>query len=45
MNVLFLGLGGIGQRHLRLLKKNYPSVNVFAVRKKSEKAKLMIYLS
>jgi len=40
MNVLFLGLGGIGQRHLRLLKKNYPSVNVFAVRKKKRKSEI-----
>ena len=34
MNVLIIGLGGIGQRYLRLLKSNYRNVNVYAIRKK-----------
>ena len=34
MNILFFGLGSIGQRHLRNLKKIYPNFNVFALRKK-----------
>jgi len=34
MNVLFLGLGSIGQRHLQILKDNFGnSFNYFAVRK------------
>jgi predicted dehydrogenase len=34
MKVLFLGLGGIGQRHLRILKMLFPQVDVSAVRKR-----------
>ena len=34
MNILILGLGSIGQRHLRNLKKITPKCNVFALRKK-----------
>ena len=34
MNILFFGLGSIGQRHLRNLKKIYPNFNIFALRKK-----------
>jgi predicted dehydrogenase len=34
MRVLFFGLGGIGQRHLRILKKLYPNVKIGAVRVK-----------
>ena len=34
MNILILGLGSIGQRHLRNLKKIMPRCNVFALRKK-----------
>lgn len=33
MNVLFFGLGGVGQRHLRNLLRVDPTVNVGAVRK------------
>jgi predicted dehydrogenase len=40
MNVLILGLGGVGQRHLRLLKKLFPLVNVFAVRKKNRHSEI-----
>jgi len=32
MNVLFIGLGGIGQRHLRVFKKLYPLSRVYAIR-------------
>ena len=35
MNVLFIGLGGVGQRHLRVLKKLFPLAKVYAVRKKN----------
>ena len=35
MNVLFIGLGGVGQRHLRVLKKLFPLATVHAVRKKN----------
>lgn len=34
MNILILGLGSIGQRHLRNLKKISPKINIFALRKK-----------
>lgn len=34
MRVLFFGLGGIGQRHLRILKKLHPNVEIGAVRVK-----------
>lgn len=34
MNILILGLGSIGQRHLRNLKKISPKTNIFALRKK-----------
>ena len=32
MKVLFIGLGGIGQRHLRILKKILPDAKISAVR-------------
>ena len=32
MKALFIGLGGIGQRHLRILKSIYPNIKVAAVR-------------
>jgi predicted dehydrogenase len=32
VKVLFIGLGGIGQRHLRILKKLYPDSEIAAVR-------------
>jgi len=32
MKVLFVGLGGVGQRHLRLLKAQYPEAEVYAFR-------------
>ena len=32
MRALFIGLGGAGQRHLRLLKEMYPDAEVAAVR-------------
>jgi len=35
MNILFIGLGGVGQRHLRVLKKLFPLAKVYAVRKKN----------
>ena len=35
MNVLFIGLGGVGQRHLRVLKKLFPIAKIYAVRKKN----------
>ena len=34
MNILILGLGSIGQRHLRNIKKIYPNAKIFALRKK-----------
>jgi predicted dehydrogenase len=34
MNALFLGLGSIGQRHLRNLRSINKKINIFAVRKK-----------
>ena len=34
MNILILGLGSIGQRHLRNIKKINPNVKIFALRKK-----------
>ena len=37
MKVLFFGLGGVGQRHLRILKKLYPNVKIGAVRVKERK--------
>ena len=37
MNVLFLGLGGIGQRYLRLVKKNFSNFTVYAYRKRGRK--------
>ena len=40
MNVLLIGLGGVGQRHLRVLKDIDPLVNVFAVRKKNRKGEI-----
>ena len=33
MNILFVGLGSIGQRHLRNLKKIYPRSKIFAYRR------------
>ena len=35
MNILILGLGSIGQRHLRNLKLIVPNANFYAIRKKS----------
>ena len=35
MKVLFLGLGGIGQRHLRILKEILPNSIISAVRHSS----------
>ncbi len=32
MNVLIVGLGGIGQRYLRILKKNFKNTNIYALR-------------
>tara|TARA_B100001123_G_C15238461_1_gene998120 strand:+ start:431 stop:1468 length:1038 start_codon:yes stop_codon:yes gene_type:complete len=37
MNVLFFGLGGIGQRYLRLVKKNFSNFAVYAYRIKGRK--------
>ena len=34
MKALFVGLGGIGQRHLRILKELHPRVELLAVRKR-----------
>ena len=34
MNILILGLGSIGQRHLRNIKKINPNAKIFALRKK-----------
>ena len=39
-NVLFAGLGSIGQRHLRNLKSINPKLNFFAIRKKKNSPKL-----
>ena len=33
MNVLIIGLGSIGQRHLRNIKKLYPKTNFFSYRR------------
>ena len=33
MNILIIGLGSIGQRHLRNIKKAYPTVNFFALKR------------
>ncbi len=33
MNILIIGLGGIGQRYLRLLKTNFKKSNIYALRK------------
>ena len=35
MNILIIGLGSIGQRHLRNLKLVEPNSNFFAIRKKN----------
>ena len=37
MNIIFFGLGGIGQRHLRIIKKLRPSSNIFAYRSSNYK--------
>ena len=34
MNILIIGLGSIGQRHLRNVKKIYPNANFFSYRRK-----------
>ena len=34
MNILFIGLGSIGQRHLRNIKKIHPKSKIFAFRRK-----------
>ncbi len=36
MKVLFIGLGGIGQRHLRNLKQLYPDAEIYAIRKRRQ---------
>ena len=36
MNILIIGLGSIGQRHLRNIKKLYPTTNFFSYRRKFE---------
>ena len=33
MNILIVGLGSIGQRHLRNIKKLYPKTNFFCYRR------------
>jgi len=33
MNILIIGLGSIGQRHLRNIKQAYPTVNFFALKR------------
>ena len=33
MNILIIGLGSIGQRHLRNIRKIYPKVNFFALKR------------
>jgi predicted dehydrogenase len=35
MRILFVGLGGVGQRHLRIVKELYPDCKLAAVRKRS----------
>ena len=36
MKALFVGLGGIGQRHLRILKNLYPNIKIAAVRNRGK---------
>ena len=33
MNFLIIGLGGIGQRYMRLLSKNFKNSRIFALRR------------
>tara|TARA_B100000795_G_C22805497_1_gene444586 strand:+ start:3589 stop:4626 length:1038 start_codon:yes stop_codon:yes gene_type:complete len=40
MNVLLIGLGGVGQRHLRILKEINPFINIYAVRSKNRKGEI-----
>ena len=35
MNILFFGLGSIGQRHIRNIKKFWPDYNIYAYRQKN----------
>ena len=35
MKVVFFGLGGIGQRHLRIIKKKFPNFKIFCLKSKS----------
>lgn len=44
-HVLFIGLGGAGQRHLRNLKKLYPDVKISAVRRKKRNFEIGIDLT
>ena len=37
MKILFVGLGSIGQRHLRNIKLLYPKSNILAYRKLNKK--------
>lgn len=37
MNIIFFGLGGIGQRHLRIIKKLRPSSKIYAYRSSNYK--------
>ena len=34
MNILIIGLGSIGQRHLRNIRRIYPKSNIFCYRRK-----------
>ena len=34
MNILIVGLGSIGQRHLRNIRQIYPKSNIFCYRRK-----------
>tara|TARA_B100000989_G_scaffold117818_1_gene86679 strand:- start:17386 stop:18411 length:1026 start_codon:yes stop_codon:yes gene_type:complete len=35
MKVVFFGLGGIGQRHLRIIKKKFPTYEIFCLKSKT----------
>lgn len=34
MNIIICGLGGIGQRYLRLISKNFKKFNIYALSSK-----------